>query len=175
MNKMDSFDDLLGQIVGDNLSDPNTIGKKVYSKIRNYVSNVSDVEYTDLNSLKSLINELGIKYEQYQQAFPPSLNRILDIISVSLSLQKGGTNQYQENFDDRGFTGKSVYGKNKGFPLDVENTILETGVNSQNIIAYEKFSEKYKLVNTNVISASDISYLSASTYSRCKCLFLIIF
>ena len=157
------FDDLLGQIVGDNLSDPNTIGKKVYSKIRNYVSNVSDVEYTDLNSLKSLINELGIKYEQYQQAFPPSLNRIMDIISVSLSLQKGGTNQYQDNFDDRGFTGKSVYGKNKGYPLDIENTILQTGANSQNIIAYEKFSEKYKLVNTNVISASDISYLSATT------------
>lgn len=156
------FDNFLGQIVGDNTSHPDTLGQKIHSKIKNFVSNTNDIEYTDLNSLKSLINELDIKYELYQQDFPPSLNRILDIISVSLSLQKGGKNQFQENFDDRGFTGKTVYGTNKGFKLNINDAILETGDNSENIIAHERFSNQFKLVNTNVISATNVDYISAS-------------
>ena len=161
-NKPEFFDKFLGQIVGNNKSSPDTLGIKTYAKVKNFVSNISDIEYADVNSLKSLIKELNITYEAYNQDFPPSLNRLIDIFSVSLSLQKGGKNQYQDNFDDRGFTGKDVYGKNKGSVLNMEDTILETGENSSDIIAYEKFSEQYKLVNTNILSSTKVEYLSSS-------------
>ena len=162
-NKPAFFDNFLGQIVGNSKSNPNSLGILAHEKIENFVSNIGDPDYANVNSLKSLISELDMTYERYNQQFPPSMARLIDIISVGLSNQKGMKNQFQKNFDDRGFTSKTVYGKNKGNKISVENGILQTGDNSEDIIAYEKFSNKYTLLNTNVISASNVPYLSAST------------
>ena len=156
--------ELIGQIVGNNSSLPETLGIKTYEKVSNFTSNIADPDIANVKSLKSLIRELNIDFDEYNQQFPPSLSRLIDILSVSLSRQLGGRNQYQFNFDDKGFTNKTVYGKNKGVKLNIANTVLNTGEQSRDIIAYEKFSEKYTLVNTNVISATDVDYLSANAY-----------
>ena len=164
-NKPAFFDNFLGQIVGSNKSDVNTLGIQVHAKIEEFVSNIGDIDYANLNSLRSLITELDMTYEKYNQQFPPSLARLIDILSIGLSNQKGCKNQFEMNFDDKGFGGKSTFGKNKGELLPIETTIFETGARSENIIAYEKFSEKYTLVNTNVISASRVEILSSSVDS----------
>ena len=102
--------------------------------------------------------------DEYNQQFPPSLSRLIDILSVSVSRQMGSKNQFQGNYDPKGYISKEFYGKNRGDLLPVETTLLETGTNSKNILAYEKFSNQYKLVNTNILSATDIGYTSHNTY-----------
>jgi len=82
-----------------------------------------------------------------------------------LTRQIGGINQYQLNFNDKGYTGKTVFGKNKGDLLDVESTLLYTGNQSHNIIALEKFSEEYTLLNTNILSATNVDYIDVNTYA----------
>ena len=74
----------------------------------------------------------------------------------------GQLNQYQSNFNDKGFTNSSTYGLNKGSFLDIRTTIVSGGsaVYPSNIIAYEKFSQVYTLVNTNLTNVTD--YLSAT-------------
>ena len=156
--------ELIGQIVGRKSSLPETLGIKTYEKVSNFTSNIADPDIANVKSLKSLIRELNIDFDEYNQQFPPSLSRLIDILSVSLSRQLGGKNQYQLNFDDKGFTSKTVYGKNKGAKLNIENTVLNTGEQSRDILAYEKFSEKYSIVNTNVISATNVEYLSTNAY-----------
>lgn len=158
------MEELLGQIVGNKDSLPETLGIKLYERIANFTKNIADPDVANLKSLNSLINEINITVDKYQQQFPPSLSRLLDIISVSLSKQLGGVNQFQGNFNDKGFTSKGTYGKNKGSKLDFKNTILNTGEQSRDILAYEKFSEKYTVINSNILSATNVPYVSANAY-----------
>jgi hypothetical protein len=159
------FDDFLGQIVGTSNTSVETLGIRNYEKTSNFVSNVADSEFANLKSLTNLFNELNIPFESYPQQFPPSLSRILDILSVGLTRQIGGVNQYQLNFNDKGYTGKTVFGKNKGDLLNINSALLYTGDQSRNIIALEKFSEEYTLLNTNILSATNIEYIDTNTYA----------
>ena len=162
------FDSFLGQIVGNANSDPNTLGIETYEKISNFVSNIDDIDYCNIDQLKSLLDSINATYENFNYPFPPSFKRLADILSVKHKKLFGQINQYNSNFDNKGFVNTFKYGKNKGAALDVDTTILsasdiDTGV----IIAQEKFSKQYTTVNTNL--KSYVNYItvtpSISTYA----------
>jgi len=165
LNKPMFFDNLLGQSVGTRDSSVETLGIKTFEKTANFVQNNADPDYCNLKALISMFRELNINFEDYNQQFPPSLTRLVDILSVSPSKQTLKKNQFQGNFDDKGFTSKTVFGKNKGDVLPVDTTILHTGDQSKYILAFEKFSENYTLVNTNLLSAIEVDYITSSTYA----------
>ena len=148
------FGQFLGQIVGDANSDPNTLGIEVYEKISNYVSNVDDIDYSNINQLKSLLDSINSTYQNYDIQYPPSLRRLTDILSVKHKNLFGQTNQYQQNFDSKGFTKSPTYGLNKGDFLDIATTVLTagSGVSPNLVVAYEKFSQNYTAVNANLIN-----------------------
>ncbi len=164
-DKTSFFDDFLGQIVGNNKSIPDTLGIKINEKIRNFVGNTADPSTSNLKALTSMLKELKFEYEEYNQEFPPSLTRLIDIFTVGVSKQLGAINQFNQNFNDKGFTDKTTYGKNKGDKLDINKAILNTGDLSKNIIAYEKFSEEYTVLNTNVVSATNVTYISSNAFA----------
>ena len=161
-DKTQFFDGFLGQIVGNVNSDPNTLGIEVYEKIANFISNNDDIDYCNLNQLKSLLDSINATYQDFNYQYPPSLRRLTDMLSVKHKNLFGQLNQYQSNFNDKGFTNSSTYGLNKGSFLDIRTTIVSGGsaVYPSNIIAYEKFSQVYTLVNTNLTNVTD--YLSAT-------------
>ena len=65
-----------------------------------------------------MLKEIKFEYEEYNQEFPPSLTRLIDIFTVGISKQLGSKKSIQfETFDDKGFTDKTTYGKNKGNKL----------------------------------------------------------
>lgn len=144
------FDQFLGQIVGDNNSDPNTLGIEIYEKIANYVSNVTDSDYCNIDALKSLFDELQVNYQNFDYTYPPSLKRLVDILSVKHKLLFGQKNQYQGNFDDKGFINSDTYGLNKGSFLSFETTKIDPTISPPYIITYEKFSGIYNTVSKMV-------------------------
>jgi hypothetical protein len=162
------FDNFLGQIVGDSKSSPNNLGIKIYEKTTNFVSNIADPDISNLKSLVSQLKQLNIPFEEYNQQFPPSLSRLIDILSVGISRQKGASNQFQLNFNNKGYTNQTVFGVNRGQLLPIETTLLRIDIGqnkqSKNIIALEKFSNEYSLVNTNIISASNVIFRDDGSY-----------
>ena len=169
IDKTQFFDGFLGQIVGNNTSNPNTLGIEVYEKIANFVSNNGDIDYCNLNQLKSLLDSINATYQDFNYQYPPSLRRLIDILSVKHKNLFGQLNQYQSNFDSKGFSLSPKYGLNKGSFLDINTTIISGGsaVYPANIVAYEKFSQIYTVVNTNLTNVT--TYLtgtnSLSTYA----------
>lgn len=150
------FNNFLGTIVGDASGSPDNLGIKIYEKIANFTKNNSDINYSNLKSFFSQMENLDIDFEKFNVNFPPNLQRIVDFSSINLSLQKGAKNNFNLDFDDKGYIDSDLYGVNKGKELDLRNFTLSTGMGS--IIAYEKFSENYSLLNTNLISAYDIRF-----------------
>ena len=161
------FDNFLGSIVGDISGSPNNLGTKIYEKISNLPSNNADLNYSNVRSLISMLESTDIDIEKYFINIPPSLQRVIDNLSVPASLQLGSVNNFNQNFDNKGYENSKIYGTNKGAELDFDTTLLEFGEGSTKIIAYEKFSENYTLLDTNLLSTNDFRYNldTTNTYS----------
>jgi hypothetical protein len=139
------FIGFLGGIVGDINSYPYELGKTVYEKIANFVSNRSDIDNSNVDTLLSFCDELSIQFELYNYNYPPQLRRIIDLLSVKQQKLWGNQNTYNTNFNNNTqlYTDRSI-GPNLGTLIDpISGKISVTTP----IVAYELFSGNYTLVN----------------------------
>jgi hypothetical protein len=142
----------MGQIVGDYNSPPTTLGKKIYEKISNFVSNNSDPDVCNIDSLKSLFQQYGLSLPTFSVEYPPDLKRVIDLLSINQGKLFGNPNKYNRNFFDN-FTGEK--GPNLGDEIDIETGTFLAG---EPIVTYELFSEKFNLITNTLILTSSNSY-----------------
>ena len=167
--------DFIGESLGTLSSDPNDLGKLIYEKISNFTGNVNSIDSCNVKSLKSMYEMLGEEFQSYsgvEFSFPAKIGRLVDMFSVPFSKLKGSRNYFTQNFNDRGYYneeiikngGEVLYGFNKGLELNFLTTILTAG---NDIVAYEKFSETYSLINTSLTSTDYMNFIDpiAKTYS----------
>tara|TARA_R110000803_G_scaffold18806_7_gene49924 strand:- start:435 stop:2525 length:2091 start_codon:yes stop_codon:yes gene_type:complete len=142
------FDDLLGSIFGNLSSNSSSLGKKLNEKIFNFVNNRTNIDTCDLNSLISISNLLDETANVYDDSlfnFPPEIVRLLSLFSTDYNQFKGTKNKFKENFSDKGITTKEKYGKNLGNEINTYSYTVSAGTD---IVALEKFSNNYSLLNT---------------------------
>ena len=167
MNKPRLYDDFLGTIVGNISSNANTLGKKTYEKISNFVDNNNYIDTCNVNALVSLNQMIGediSQFSSYNFIYPANISRIVDIASIKQSILWGDRNKYNENYDKRGLQYSTKYGINLGDPLNFNTAILSAGAASASIVAYEKFSNTYSLLNTNLLSSTNVHIWPNNTY-----------
>jgi len=141
------FDDFIGSIFGNLSSDNSSLGKTLNEKIFNFINNKTDIDTCDLNSLISISNQLGEEANVYDESlfnFPPAIVRLMSMFSTDFNQLKGTTNKFKENFNDRGIGSKEKYGKNLGSEINMSYTVTA----GTDIVALEKFSNSYTLLNT---------------------------
>ena len=161
-DKTSLFRDFIGQIVGNYNSDPNTLGIKIYEKISNFVSNNTDIVYSNLPEFISMLQITNNTFEKYNIQFPPSLQRLVDIFSIPLSNQIGNRNKYNTNFDSKGYESSKVYGVNKGNKIDFDTGVLYNTINLNyytQVVVHEKFSNQYTLVNSLIPDDASVVYI----------------
>lgn len=142
------FDEFIGSIFGTLDSSYDTLGKKIYEKITNFVQNIQDVDRNEIFSLISQMDMVGTPnnvFENNSFTYPEKIKRILDLCSISNNKLLGVKNKFKENFDLRGYSSKSVYGINLGDQINTKTYLISAGTP---IVALEKFSNKYSLLNT---------------------------
>jgi hypothetical protein len=141
------YDEFLGSIFGTIDSDQTTIGKLTYEKISNFISNNRTLDYSNINNLYSLFEELNIdtlKFSENNYRYPAELSRLIDILSINKTRLFGSVNAYNENFDTRGYHNSDVYGVNLGS----EVSIFQTVTAGQGLVAYERFGNILKVIST---------------------------
>ncbi len=135
-----------------NVYDPNSFTVKLYEKISNYISNINDIDTCNVDALYDHYHMVDLYITNLNYIYPPNLRRIIDLFSISFCKLKGAYNYYNLDFNDKGYT-TNLYGKNKGKLLDINTYNITAGVP---IIAKEKFSNKYSLINTNLITKTTV-------------------
>jgi hypothetical protein len=106
-----------------------------------------------------MLDEYFYTFGNSNVEYPAELTRLVDLFSINYSKLKGSRNKFAENFNNRGYYndkilengGKPIYGVNKGKELDFFTSVLTAG---KSIIAYEKYSEQYTLINTSLSASS---------------------
>jgi hypothetical protein len=142
------FDDFIGSIFGNLSSSNSSLGKTLNEKIFNFVDNNANIDKCNLNSLISIGNQLNENANVYDESlfnFPPAIVRLMSMFSTDYNQFKGTTNKFKENFNDKGITTKDKYGKNLGSEIDTYAYTVTAGTD---IVALEKFSNNYSLLNT---------------------------
>jgi PKD domain len=141
------FKDFLGGVLGNENSDHNGVGLKIYEKISNFVSNTQDIDNCEIDNIKS--SGLLMSYNNHNEEnykYPDKIKRILNLASISKTNLLGTSNKFRENFDVKGRTSKTEYGINIGNQIDTLTYQVSAGTP---IIALEKFSNTYTLLDTH--------------------------
>jgi hypothetical protein len=147
LDKKILFDDFLGSIFGNLSSAQTAIGKTTYEKIENFVDNNATLDYSNINQLASLLKSANIdltKFTSYNLNFPSAVGRLVNLLSINHSRLFGTQNAFKDNFKTYGYYDHSSYGSNLGPQLPTDSYIT---ISNEYIVAFEKFSGKYKLVN----------------------------
>jgi PKD repeat protein len=142
------FTDFLGTIFGNISSEPDTLGKKIYEKIQNFIDNTTNINTSDISRFLSLGDMMDFKSTVFDKNlinFPNKIQRIVSLLSINRDKLFGYQNKFIENFNSYGHLTKDVFGKNLGDILNLNTSTIKP---SANIVCYEKFSRKYKILNT---------------------------
>lgn len=160
------FEDFLGTIVGGASANHESLGRKIYEKIANFVENTNDIDRNEIFSLLSqmdLMNNDVNVYDSTLMNYPEQIKRILSLASISKNRLIGTPNKFKENFDHKGHTQKDEYGINLGTQIDTDTYTITAGTP---IVALEKFSGNYTLLNTyQPLCASTGATYKLSSYS----------
>lgn len=154
------FDELIGQIVGDGDSEPESIGKATHERIANYVENHSDVDKCNIDKLYSLCQEMGIPIEDYNLEYPSNLRRIMNIVSIPYARLKGSREKFARDFKQS----LEMYSSpNLGEQLDTTTYQITAGVD---IVIQEKHTDAYEIIHTVTLNSQFIyPLLALSAYN----------
>lgn len=148
LDKTVLFDEFVRSIFGDIDSSSETIGKKLHEKISNFFTNHYDVDRCEIPALVSLLDMTGMDSNTYDSSFfkyPESIKRMVNLASTKNNKLFGEPNKFSENLDPRGRVSRDEFGKNLGDQINTDTYIISAGTP---IVAFEKFSTKYTLLNT---------------------------
>ena len=145
-NNTNLFDNMFSPILNGNVGDLDELGKVIYEKISNYTNNISDIDKCNISSLKSMYSMVGENLEFFNSTVPPSLRRLIDILSVKKCLLFGNKNYYNRRFSEMGK--KFDPYNNLGEEISVSSGHFTPGYP---IVTYEKFSKRYRLVTNTMV------------------------
>ena len=132
--------------VGSDSDFPDTLGKVVYEKISNFVANNSDVDLCNAKNLFSMSQELGVDIKSYDYAYPGSIQRLVDILSIRHSRLFGVRDKTGSEFTKNGYANNFNHGKNIGAdPID-EPRSYQVNVGDK-IIAKELYNNNFPLID----------------------------
>lgn len=162
------FDGFIGTSIGSALvRGDNNLGSITYEKIANFTDNLANVDTCNIKALKSMyemFDENLYIFNNYNYSMPANVGKLVDLFSINFSNLKGSRNKFDLNFYNNGYDNDQlrdngimpIFGLNKGEQLDVLTTILTAG---NDIVAYERYGETYRLLTTNILSSSYITYI----------------
>jgi hypothetical protein len=142
------FNDFVGSMVGNISSNiGSALGKRVYEKIDNFVDNNSTPDYASINGLAGLVkatNTKNIEFDRTNYLFPCDLGRLVDTLSINFGRLRGSADSFNQDFKTYGYQSRETYGKNIGNEIGINYTVIA----GNDILAFEKYSGKFTLLNT---------------------------
>ena len=145
------YNTFLNAVFGTEGSSPTSIGKSIYEKISNYVSNHNDIDVCTLDALHSMATMVNYKLDKLDVTLPADIKRVVDILSVSFSRLKGTVTNYQEDFEKYGNWSSNSVGLNLGSEiLFIFDYNADTGYGSNDYVYHNgRYYESIQSVPMN--------------------------
>lgn len=149
LDKDKFFSDFLGSIFGGSEPDAEALSKKINERILNFIDNTSNIDTAEivrLLSFSEMTDNTNTIFDQNLLDFPNKVQRLVSLLSIKRSKLFGVQNQFAENFNNLNIIDSDTYGLNLGVQIDPYTYLVTPG---NHIVAHEKFSNRYTLLNTH--------------------------
>jgi len=159
------FDEFFAYVGGTQESSPNSIGKRYYEKIANFVDNNADVDAANITQLYGLFGEINYQDKNYNIKFPANLQRIMDLLSINYSRLLGSNTGFNSNYQKDPFVDAQYSQTNLGPQLS-NSSIIYAGTK---IVAYQYFGSIYSTITPSVV-ACNTTELNAYSAANPDCI-----
>jgi len=167
-NSSNFFDEYFGVIAGNEPSDEQQMGQKIFEKISNFANNHHDVEVANLDQFLSLAKQADMSIDDFGVKYPERLKRVMDVASIDHKKIWGSRCPCNQSFDCKNCCGNlcNVCGKDKtsnlGTELSIETATISVG--TPVVIKYtQRDPDKYELLYPKTIGALTAYSLSSLT------------
>ena len=113
-NSTKLYNEMMNSIFGTIGSDVNTLGKRIYEKIANYIENHNDIDTCTIDALQGMAEMVNYNLMQVQPSLPADLQRLIDVLSVNFSKLRGHRSSFQQDFENFGNYTQEGIGVNLG-------------------------------------------------------------
>ena len=108
------YNDLMNTIFGTNTSGVDSLGKRIYERISNYVTNHTDVDTCTIRALYGLAEMIGYKMLDLGYSMPVEIQRLIDLLSINYNRLRGMEYVDQTDFEKYGNWEQNNVGVNLG-------------------------------------------------------------
>lgn len=146
------FDDFFAYVGGTQESSPNSIGKRYYEKIANFVNNNANVDGANITQLYGLFSEINFLDKNYNIKFPADLQRLMDLLSISYPRLIGYNTGFNSNYQNNISVDAQYSQTNLGQQLN-NSSIITAG---QNIVSYQYFGNVYSTITPTTVACNSV-------------------
>lgn len=165
IEKENFYNNFLNSIFGSKGDDPGAIGKRVYERISNYVSNHSDIDTNTIAALKNMAKMTGFKLKEFGTELPAEMQRVVDLLSIKFTKLRGVRTDYQDDFEKYGNHVQQSIGVNLGSELMfIYDYDPEKVYNTGDYVRY--LNEYYESIEVVPAGVSPPEDLKTNTYWR---------
>lgn len=137
------FVNYIGTMIGGLETSANSIARRIFEKIANFVPNNADADVCGVNQLYSLANSVDVPIDDYNFTYPSELQRLMDILSIDHKKIWGSRCKCSSNY--RGAWGYCSncghkHDSNRGNALDTDTYIVSSNIP---FLAEYKFDRDY--------------------------------
>jgi hypothetical protein len=148
------FENFLGSIYGKYPFNHDDVGVTLYEKIANYVSNISDIDYCNVEEIYNLAQMVDIELQDFNLNYPEEVRRVVDLASVNLSRLIGARSVQETSFTTPNSQGK--YNMNFS-PVNSFSYKVTAGIP---LVLKDRSLNQYRLINTGYINCSAVYTLN---------------
>ena len=142
------FENFFGSIYGKYPFQHSDVGVKMYEKIANYVSNIADIDYCNLNQLYDNAEKVGIDLQNFQLNYPIEIERVIDFSSINTSRLLGARSVQETAFKVPNAQGNLNLKPN---PINSLNYQVTAGIP---LVLKDRSLNQYRIINTGYIGCS---------------------
>jgi hypothetical protein len=160
-NNTSLFQDYIGTMIGGLETSANSIARRTYERIANYVANHSDIDTANVDQVYGLAEKLNGPIDEYNIHYPMEMKRLLDIISIPHKTLWGDRCRCASNFKTHNeycVTCGHIHAGNRGDAIDTATYTVS--VNTPFLAEYRFNRDNYEIINPSISSTSLYSIAS---------------
>lgn len=132
------YDEFLNTVFGTSGSSPVSLGKRVYERISNYLSNHTDIDTCTVDALHNLASMVNYRLSEVTTALPTEMMRLVDLLSINFTKLRGVLTDFQTDFEKYGNWDQKTVGVNLGSELlFIFNYSADTGYTTGDYVYHD--------------------------------------